>query len=91
MTPDYKLKLYSKRLQSGKCQIKFVVSSSSEPGLYGYLLAESGSTLREVVHTIENEVRYIQQVGNHNHSHLYNLASRQKRKDQILIFNKGIS
>ena len=87
MERDYKLKLYSKRLKSGKCQIKFEISSSTLPGMYGYLLAESGSTLREVVNTIEHEVRYIDKGGSYYHAHLYNLASKHQRRDPILIFN----
>lgn len=87
MERDYKLKLYSKRLKSGRCQIKFFVTSSSQPRLYGYMLAESGSTLREVVSTIEHEVRFIEEGDSYYHSHLYNLAAKHKRKDPILIFN----
>lgn len=87
MKQEYKLKLYSKKLKSGKCQIKFVISTSSEKGMYGYILAESGSTLREVVSTIEHEVRFIEQGDSYYHSHLYNLANKPKRRDPILIFN----
>lgn len=87
MERDYKLKLYSKKLKSGKCQIKFVISSTSQPGLYGYMLAESGSTLREVVSAIEDEMRYIEQRDSYYHAHLYNLASKHQRKEPILIFN----
>lgn len=87
MDQGYKLKLYSKKLRSGKCQIKFIISSSSQRGLYGYMLVESGSTLREVVSTIEHEIRYIEQRDSYYHSHLYNLANKPRRKDLILIFN----
>ncbi|MBL3658473.1 hypothetical protein [Fulvivirga sediminis] len=85
---DYKLKLYSKKLKSGKCQIKFVVSSSNQSRWHGYMLAESGSTLKEVVSSIEEEMRYIDAKDAYYHSHLYNLAEPLKRnRDSILIFN----
>lgn len=87
MQRDYKLKLYSKKLKSGRCQIKFYISSSSQPHLYGYMLADAGSTLREVVSTIEDEVRFIERRDRYYHSHLYNLAKRRERKEPILIFN----
>lgn len=87
MKDGYKLKLYSKKLKSGKCQIKFIVSSESAKRLYGYILVESGSTLKEVVATIEDEMRFIDQRDSYYHSHLYNLANKPRRKDPILIFN----
>lgn len=86
MERNYKLKLYSKRLKSGKCQIKFVVSSPDTSGVYGYLLVESGSTLKEVVNTIEDEMRFIERGDSYYHAHLYNLATK-KKKESLLIFN----
>lgn len=87
MRTDYKLKLLSKRLKSGKCQIKFYVSSTTRKNMYGYLLAESGSTLREVVSKIEKKVRVLESAPEHYQSHLYNLASRLDKEDPIIIYN----
>jgi len=87
MREDYKLKLLSKRLKSGKCQIKFIVTSDRTRGLYGYLLTERNTTLKEVVSKIEHKVKSLDSAGQHYQSHLYNLAMREEPKDQILIFN----
>lgn len=87
MKTDYKLKLLSKRLKSGKCQIKFFVSSDTRKNMYGYLLAESGTTLREVVGKIEHKVRAIDSASHYYQSHLYNLATKDSNEDHILIFN----
>lgn len=87
MRTDYKLKLLSKKLKSGKCQIKFYVSSDTRKNMYGYLLAESGTTLKEVVGKIEHKVRTIESASQHYQSHLYNLATRDVSNDHILIFN----
>ena len=82
---DYKLSLLSKRLSSGKCQIKFVVTNDTREELYGYMLTESRTTLREVVSKIEKEVKSISYGDNYYHSHLYNLAQKQE-KEHLLIF-----
>ncbi|MEQ8244821.1 hypothetical protein [Fulvivirga sp.] len=82
---DYKLSLLSKRLSSGKCQIKFVVTNDTKEELYGYMLAESRTTLREVVSKIEKEVKNMTFGDNYYHSHLYNLAEKQS-KEHLLIF-----
>lgn len=88
MKSDYKLKLLSKRLKSGKCQIKFYVSSETRKNMYGYLLTESNTTLKEVVTRIEHKVKALENSSRINHSHLYNLATRNQMQDQILIFDK---
>lgn len=87
MKDDYKLKLLSKRLSSGRCQIKFVVSSDACERMYGYLLAESGSTLKDVVTRIEEKVRQRVDGDKGYHRHLYNLAERNVKNDNILIFD----
>jgi rRNA-processing protein FCF1 len=81
---DYKLSLLSKRLRSGKCQIKFIISNAVQQEMYGYMLTESGTTLKEVVKKIENQVK-IRDRGEYYHSHLYNLAMKQQN-EEILIF-----
>lgn len=50
---NYKISLKSKRIESGKCQIKFTVSDTVARVTYGSLLSEPGATLKEVVIKIE--------------------------------------
>ena len=83
----YKLKLKSKRLGSGKCQIKFFVSSEERQHYYGYLLTEAGTTLKEVVDKIEKRLRS-EEAGDRFHQHLYNLAKKPVVEEQILVFNQ---
>lgn len=87
MIDGYKLKLLSKKLRSGKCQIKFSIFSNSHEFLYGYMLAESGTTLREVVKKIECQVTSLENRDLHYHKHLYNLTGPKEKKEPILIFN----
>ena len=46
---DYKLKLSSKRLRSGKYQVKFYLSKPENNGFYGYLLTSGGTSVKDVV------------------------------------------
>ncbi len=84
---SYKLSLLSKRLHSGKCQIKFIISNSSKEEMYGYLLAESCTTLKEVVCKIEEQVKMIEQGDSYYHAHLYNLAKKQPKQDLLIFRN----
>ena len=87
MRSNYKLKLMSKRLKSGRCQIKFYVCSKTKKNMYGYLLADAGATLREVVGRIEHKIKSLDSADQYYHANLYNLASRHDDQDQIILFN----
>ena len=92
MNGGYKLKLCSKKLRSGKCQIKFHVtppSSGKAPAWYGYMLAESGSTLREVVRQIEEEVRQLDRMPYSYEDKLFNLGERVTRQAPIYFFKES--
>ncbi len=91
MDSGYKLKICSKKLSSGKCQIKFHVTppDSAESPYYGYLLAESGSTLREVVGRIESEVRQLDRGEFHFQDQLFNLGRRTVRQAPIYFFRES--
>ena len=82
---DFKISLVSKRLRSGKCQIKFEISNADNDLMHGYLLSEAGDTLKNVVNRIEEQVRLSINGDRYYHSHLYNLHSKQRESD-ILIF-----
>lgn len=87
MSEGYKLKLTSKRLKSGKCQIKFTVSHRQEAGgCYGYLLADSGSTLRQVVEAIELKVRQMHNPEWMYHRHLYKLQNKPLSSSPFLFY-----
>lgn len=81
----YKLKLTSKRLKSGRCQIKFTISRE-EDACYGYLLAESGSTLRQVVRTIEKHVHDLENPEWMYHKHLYSLQNKDHFFTPLVLY-----
>jgi hypothetical protein len=49
----HKLRIQPKRLQSGKCQVRFTVSEAGKEDWYGYILADPKEPLREVIGKIE--------------------------------------
>ena len=53
---DYHIRLFSKKLASGKCQVKFYLNSLQGTDYYGYILAEGKETVSMVVSRIH---RYI--------------------------------
>ena len=82
---DYKLKLSSKKLKSGKCQIKFELLQADLPSFYGYLLAEGNTPLREVVLTIYEKTKSFK-VGDFYHDHLFHLEKREFPHLPLFLF-----
>lgn len=77
-----KLKLSSKRLQSGRVQVKFELYEQGAQRTYGYLLAEPQESLREVVARIG---QYCHRAAAGYQPHLY-CVGRHKQDTGILMF-----
>ena len=82
-----KLKLSSKRLKSGKVQVKFLIQgrdSGRKLGeQYGYLLTEPKASLKDVVARILNSCDRGLTLGSQRH--LYSVG-RQKQATEMLFF-----
>ena len=78
-----KLKLSSKRLKSGKVQVKFQMHGSEFGQQYGYLLTEPKASLKDVVTRILNSYQYGLSLG--GQSHLYSVG-RQRQATEMLFF-----
>lgn len=82
-----KIKLSSKRLHSGKCQVRFqVAEESTGDSWYGYALAEPKETLKEVVERIE--YRFIQRKNRLSlyQKALYNMSNFRTPEERMMIF-----
>ena len=73
-----RLKIESKRLKSGKCQVKYQVEVIGKKHRYGYLLADPKQTMEETV------LQIIHTMGSKN-DHLYSV--RKKKQHQIMEFD----
>lgn len=83
---EFGLKLYSKKLASGKCQVKFYANTSSRKRLYGYTLVEAETTLKDVVKTITDKLKQKQSTGSYYHAHLFELGKKQEDWTNFMIF-----
>ncbi len=83
---NYRLKLSSKKLKSGKCQVKFHAMVRTNKSMYGYVLADSQETLKEVVHKIKNRLDLVKNRDSFHHINLYTIGKRRPEDMNILIF-----
>ncbi len=82
---EYKLKLTSKKLRSGKCQVKFFATVRDSEALHGYVLVEANQTLKNVVNRINDRLRTIHMTRDFHHIHLYSIG-RKDQDDMSFIF-----
>lgn len=83
----YKLKITSKKLKSGKCQVKFQASMEKKKKLYGYVLAESGETLKNVVEQIMARLDRVKNRDNFHHINLYSIGCGQAMDANMVMFD----
>ncbi len=82
-----KLKIKSKKLQSGKYQVDFS-TEGSQPSFYGYLLAEPFTPLNEVIEKIHRHVASMGNRPRYFQRNLFSLGNREVNNGRILIFQK---
>lgn len=84
---QYRLRLDSKKLESGRYQVKFTTEGIGE-GYYGYLLTESQTSVSEVVSKISRHLLAIRNADKYLMRNLYSLGKREVNSGRILIFRK---
>jgi hypothetical protein len=87
MSPDFKLKMKSKRLESGNMQIDFCIEGFAKE-CYGYLLAEPQTPVREVIEKIGRHAGAMQNAGRYHQRNLFSLRKREINSGKILIFSR---
>lgn len=84
-----KLKLQSKKLQSGKVQVKFSASSLGRKNCYGYVLTDAESTLKEVVNWIQWKLELLEDADQYYHEHLYSLNKSKFDGSKFMVFREN--
>jgi len=88
ISKPYKIRIYSKKLPSGKCQVKFYLTTTKGNPYYGYMLVESGKTVRHVVEAILEKLKDIDRPDRYYHKHLYNIGTKPSIDSTFMVFNQ---
>ena len=82
----YKLKITSKKLSSGRFQVKFFATIKNDKQLYGYVLVEPTETLKSVIDKIRKRLKILDQTHEYQHFHLYDIGGKAQDNPNFLIF-----
>lgn len=82
------LKIESKRLKSGKCQVKFTTDGSAGTDYYGYMLVDARSTLREVVLKINDRIGQMDDPGIFHQRGLFSVGKKEMSSPEIVIYRR---
>ncbi len=80
------IKIESKKLKSGKCQVKFHTQGLLEKELYGYMLVDGSKTLREVVAEIKEKLQRIGDPACYYQQNLYSIGKGNEAERDFVIF-----
>ncbi|MCW5911905.1 MAG: hypothetical protein KIT62_12565 [Cyclobacteriaceae bacterium] len=83
---DFKLKIETKKLQSGRFQVNF--STGQEGGYYGYLLAEPQTAVSDILSKISRHITAFDNSERYFQRNLFSLGNRKINKGRILIFKR---
>lgn len=90
---DFKLRLKSKKLDSGRFQVNFSTEGFSTEGFmadyYGYLLTEPKTSLRDVVEKIQRHLGAAQSSDKYYQPNLFSLGRREVNSGRVMIFRRG--
>ncbi len=85
-TNTQKIRIFSKKLNSGNCQVKFYINSEKGKPYYGYLLVRSGQKVSDVITSIYHKLEQIDDLDNYYHRHLYQMGRNPNYEPSFLIF-----
>ena len=85
---DFKLKLKSKKLDSGNYQVNFS-TEGFRSDYYGYLLTEPRTSLREVVEKIQRHLGAVQTSDKYFQPNLFSLGRRQTSSGKVMLFRRN--
>ncbi|WP_420578133.1 hypothetical protein [Ekhidna sp.] len=81
----YKLRITSKKLSSGRYQVKFFATIRQSKQLYGYVLVEADETLRSVIHRIRKRLNELDRSIESRHLHLFSVG-QESQPTNLMIF-----
>ena len=84
---EFKLKLKSKKLDSGRFQVNFA-TEGFRSDFYGYLLTEPKTSLREVVEKIQWHLGAVQTTDKYFQPNLFSLGKRDVNHGRVMIFRR---
>jgi len=84
---EFKLKLKSKKLDSGRFQVQFA-TEGFRADFYGYILAEPKTSLREVVEKIQRHLGAAQVTDKYLQPSLFSLGRRHHNSGRVMIFRR---
>lgn len=86
---DFKLRLKSKKLGSGRFQVNFS-TEGFVMDYYGYMLTEPSTSLREVVEKIQRHLGAAQSTDKYFQRNLFSLGKkREVNSGRVMIFRRG--
>ena len=87
-TGTQRIKIFSKRLPSGNCQVKFYVNTDNGRSYYGYMLVASGKKVSDVITLLHTKMQKIDTPDAYYHGHLFDLGRKQEFEPGFILYRQ---
>lgn len=86
-----KIRIFSKKLSSGNCQVKFFLDSRGGKPYYGYLLVAPGKKLSDVITCIYQKMQDIEVGEGHLHQKISWINHKRHVEPNFMLFEDNPS
>jgi len=80
------IKIESKKLKSGKCQVKFYTKGLLAEDFYGYALVEGEKPITEVVQEIKTKLVKVGSINSFYQQNLFSIKRNRLPEEDFVIF-----
>ena len=80
------IRIESKKLRSGKCQVKFFTKGKLTDDFYGYALVEGERPLSEVVQEIKTKLEKVDSINGFYQQNLFSIKRNRMPEEDFVIF-----
>ena len=80
------IRIFCKKLDSGKCQVKFSANLNHKRKIHGYKITNPDDKLKDVMHDIRLNLMDIINKDDYIHDHLYSIRKARNENGNIVFF-----
>jgi len=87
LAKDYNIRLTTKKVYTGTCQVNFTASTPEKKDLYGFVWVDSKATLREVVWQISKRLKQLDEPDTVKHIGMFPVGKPNGNDVKMVIFD----
>ena len=85
---NQRIRIFSKKLPSGNCQVKFYFNREKGKSYYGYMLVAAGKKVSDVISTLHARIQDVDSPDRYYHGHLFDMGKKPKFDPGFIVYRQ---